>query len=70
MNRKELADKIRTEAVELEVLIKKLQARSEHLKWLANAVDSVGTRDDKGERPFPKNKFWKLVDKVYADKKK
>jgi hypothetical protein len=69
MNRKDIADKIRIEAVELEVLIKKLQTRCEHMKWLANALDSAGTQpDDKGERPFPKSKFWKLIDKVYGDK--
>jgi hypothetical protein len=69
MNSNEIANRIRTEAGELEVLIKKLKIRSEHLKWLANELDSGGTQaDDKSERPFPKNKFWKLVDKVYADK--
>jgi hypothetical protein len=69
MNRKEIANKIRTEADELEILIKKIQTRRDHLKSLANELDPVGTQpDDKGERPFPKNKFWKLVDKVYADK--
>ncbi|MGD1088767.1 MAG: hypothetical protein ABR955_08600 [Verrucomicrobiota bacterium] len=69
MNRKEIANKIRLEADELAALIKKLQFRCEHLKWLANALDSDGAQlDDKGERPFPKNKFWKLIDKVYADK--
>jgi hypothetical protein len=40
------------------------------MKWLANAMDSAGAQpNDKGERPFPKNKFWKLIDKVYADKR-
>jgi hypothetical protein len=69
MNSHEIANRIRTEADELEVLIKKLKIRCEHLKWLANELDSGGAQgDDKGERPFPKNKFWKLIDKVYADK--
>jgi hypothetical protein len=68
MNRREIADSIRTEAAELEALIKKLQARCEHMKWLANALDSVQLVE-KGERPFPKSKFWDLIDKVFGNKK-
>jgi hypothetical protein len=38
------------------------------MKWLANALDSVQP-DAKGERPFPKSKFWESVDKVFGNKK-
>jgi hypothetical protein len=71
MNRKEIVERVRIEAKELEALVKKLQYRSEHLNWLADALESDGKPP-----PAPTDKlgagskFRKLIDKVYGEKPK
>jgi hypothetical protein len=70
MNRKEIAQRVRTEANELEALVKKLQFRCEHLKWLAASLESDGKlAAAKSQEPVPESKFRKLIDKVYGETK-
>jgi len=69
MNRKEIAERVRIEADELGVLIKKLQFRHEHLKWLAESLESDGKPPAaQNQKPVPESKFRKLIDKVYGEK--
>ena len=69
MNRKEIAERVRIEANELEALIKKLKYRWEHLKWLADTLESDGKAPDaQNQKPVPESKFRKLIDKVYGEK--
>jgi hypothetical protein len=67
MNRKELAYTIRTDAKEIEAVIKKLQYRCDHLKWLADQLEAVGKRPE--EKEGPPSKFRKMVDKIYGEKR-
>jgi len=67
MNRKELAFTIRTEAKEIEAIIKKLQYRCDHLKWLADQLEAAGKQPDQKE--LPPSKFRKMVDKIYGEKR-
>jgi hypothetical protein len=68
MNRKEIAQRVRIEANELEALVKKLQFRSEHLRWLADALESDGKPPAApNQKPAPEGKFRKLINKVYGE---
>jgi hypothetical protein len=68
MNKKEIAERVRIEADELAALVKKLQFRSEHLKWLADALESDGKPPDaQNQKPVPDSKFRKLINKVYGE---
>jgi hypothetical protein len=68
MNKKEIAERVRIEANELGTLVKKLQFRSEHLRWLADALESDGKPPAaQNEKPVPESKFRKLIDKVYGE---
>jgi hypothetical protein len=68
MNRKEIAQRVRIEANELEALVKKLQYRSEHLKWLADALESEGRPPPtRNQEPVPEGKLRKLINKVYGE---
>ena len=68
MNRKEIAQKVRTEVVELEALVKKLQFRCEHLKWLADTLESDGKLPAAQiQKPVSESKFRKLINKVYGE---
>lgn len=68
MNRKELAQTIRTEAKEIEALIKKLQYRCDHMKWLADQLEAFGKKPEDGKE-VPPSKFRKMVDKIYGEKR-
>jgi hypothetical protein len=71
MNAKEIAKNVRTEATELEALVKKLQFRCEHLKWLAEVLETGANPKAKPQGPtppVPESKFRKLIDKVYGEK--
>jgi hypothetical protein len=69
MNKKEIVERVRIEANELEALVKKLQYRSEHLRWLADALESDGRPPSaKNQEPVPESKLRKLIDKVYGEK--
>jgi hypothetical protein len=68
MTRKEIAQRVRIEANELETLVKKLQYRSEHLRWLADALESDGKPPaDPNQKPAPEGKLRKLINKVYGE---
>jgi hypothetical protein len=68
MNKKEIAQRVRIEANELEALIKKLQFRHEHLNWLAEALESEGKPPAApNHKPAPDGKFRKLLNKVYGE---
>ena len=68
MNRKEIAERVRVEANELEALVKKLQYRSEHLRWLADALESDGKPPSaQNQKPLSEGKFMKLINKVYGE---
>jgi hypothetical protein len=68
MNRKEIAQRVRIEADELEALIKKLKFRCEHLKWLAVALEGGEARPDaQNQKPVPESKFRKLIEKVFGE---
>jgi len=69
MNRKEIAERIRIEAGELDSFVKKLQYRAEHLKWLADTLESEGKPPAaQNQKPVRESKFRKLIDKVYGEK--
>jgi hypothetical protein len=69
MNRKEIAQRVRIEANELDALVKKLKFRAEHLKWLADALESESAPPAaKNLEPVPEGKFRKLINKVYGEK--
>jgi hypothetical protein len=73
MNAKEIAQRVRIEATELEALIKKLQFRLEHLKWLAESLEIAADPKAGRQQPAPPgsgSKFRKLIDKVYGEKAK
>jgi hypothetical protein len=68
MNKKEIAQRVRIEANELQALVKKLQFRSEHLKWLADALESDGAPPAApNQKRVPDSKFRKLINKVYGE---
>lgn len=68
MNRKEIAERVRIEANELNALVKKLQFRSEHLNWLADALESDGKPPPApNQKPGAEGKFRKLINKVYGE---
>jgi hypothetical protein len=71
MNAKEIAERVRIEATELEALVKKLQFRLEHLKWLAESLEINANPKAGKQQPAPpvsESKFRKLIDKVYGEK--
>lgn len=69
MTKKEIAQRIRMEAGELEALIKKLQFRLEHLQWLAESLESEGRPADVQNKGLfsEEGKFRKLINKVYGE---
>jgi len=68
MNRKQLVTEIRTEAGELEAIVKKLQSRCGHLKGLADELESEGKPPAApNQKPAPEGKFRKLINKVYGE---
>jgi hypothetical protein len=67
MTKAELVETLRTEAREIEALMKKLQTRCNHIKSLAEQIENSGKKNQQDETP---NKFWKAVDKVFGEKKK
>jgi hypothetical protein len=70
MNAKEIAQRVRIEATELEALIKKLQFRHEHLKWLAESLEIAANPKAGKQQSMPpgsESKFRKLLDKFYGE---
>lgn len=69
MTRKEIAERVRIEANELEALVKKLQYRSEHLRWLADSLESDGKPPSVQNKGVfsEEGKFRKIINKVYGE---
>lgn len=71
MNKKEIAASLRLEVGELEVAIKKLQARVERLKtFVLNLEAEIEAAEGKAPVPVPDSKFRKVIDQVFGEKPK
>ena len=69
MNKKEIAATLRTEVGELEVLIKKLQARLERSKRLVLDLEEE-IAGPQAQIPLPDSKFRKVIDSVFGEEPK
>jgi hypothetical protein len=67
MNKQEIAAALRTEVGELEVLIKKLQARLERSKRLVLDLEAE-IAGPETQQPVPDSKFRKVIDQVFGEK--
>lgn len=71
MNKKEIAASLRSEVGELEVAIKKLQARVEKLKTFVLDLEAeIEAAEGKPTAPAPDSKFRKVIDQVFGEKPK
>ncbi len=71
MNKQEIAETLRKEVGELEVLIKKLNARCDRLKTLVLDLEAEITgQDPRNQTPVPDSKFRKMIDKVFGEEPK
>lgn len=69
MNKAEIAETLRREVGELEVSIKKLQARCERLKrFVLDLEDEIA--GPKPPSPETESKFRKVIDQVFGEKPK
>jgi len=69
MNKQEIAATLRTEVGELEVSIKKVQARCDRLKTLVLDLEAE-IAGPTVQNPVPDSKFRKAIDKVFGEKLK
>ena len=67
MNKQEIAATLRTEVGELEVLIKKLQARLERSKRLVLDLEAE-IAGPETQKPAADSKFRKVIDQVFGEK--
>jgi hypothetical protein len=67
MNKAEIAATLRKEVGELEVLIKKLQARLERSKRLVLDIEEE-VAGPQAQTPLPDSKFRKAIDSVFGEK--
>ena len=71
MNKTEIAEILRREVGELEVSIKKLQARCERLKRFVLDLESeIAGPETQKRGPVEDSKFRKVIDKVFGEKPK
>ena len=71
MNKKEIAEILRKEVGELEVSIKKLQARCERLKtFVLDLETEIAGPEAQKQRPVDDSKFRKVIDRVFGEKPK
>ncbi len=71
MNKTEIAAALRNEVGELEVSIKKLQARCESLKTFVLDLESeIAGPGAQNQQPVEDSKFRKIIDRVFAEKPK
>ena len=71
MNKQEIAETLRTEVSELNVLIKKLQARCDRFKSLVLDLEAeIAGQDPRNQKPVPDSKFRKMIDKVFGEEPK
>lgn len=69
MNKAEIAEALRKEVGELEVSIKKVQARCERLKrFVLDLEDEIA--GPQAQAPQPDSKFRKVIDKVFGEEPK
>ena len=69
MNKTEIAASLRQEVGELEVAIKKLQARCERLKTFVLDLEAeIEVAEGKPQAPAPDSKFRKVIDQVFGEK--
>lgn len=71
MNKKEIAAGLRQEVGELEVAIKKVQARCEQLKTFVLELEAeIEAAEGKIQPPARDSKFRKVIDQVFGEKPK
>ncbi len=71
MNKQEIAAALRQEVGEIEVAIKKLQARCEKLKkFVLNLEDEIEAQNGPPPAPLEDSKFRKVIDSVFGEKPK
>jgi len=71
MNKIEIAEILRKEVGELEVSIKKLQARCERLKTFVLDLEAeIAGPEAQRQRPLEDGKFRKIIDQVFGEKPK
>ena len=71
MNKTEIAEILRKEVGELEVSIKKLQARCERLKTFVLDLEAeIAGPEAQSKMPVEDSKFRKAIDKVFGEKRK
>lgn len=71
MDKTEIAEALRKEVGELEVTIKKLQARCERLKTFVLDLEAeIEAAAGKKRRPVDDGKFRKMIDQVFGEKPK
>jgi len=71
MNKTEIAASLRQEVGELEVAIKKLQARCERLKtFVLNLEAEIAGPAAQNAPPVPESQFRKVMDQVFGEKPK
>ena len=68
MNKKEIAASLRQEVGELEVAIKKLQARCERLKTFVLNLEAEIASSEAPPSPAPESQFRKVIDQVFGEK--
>lgn len=69
MNKKELVYSIRQDVKEMEDLIKKLQYKCDHLKWMADQIEAASPKPLVA-KPEKVTRFRKIVDSIYGEKKR
>ena len=71
MNKTEIAAALRKEVGELEVSIKKLQARCERLKTFVLDLEAeIEGANARNQKPDEDSKFRKVIDSVFGEKPK
>jgi hypothetical protein len=71
MNKTEIAATLRQEVGDLEVSIKKLQARCERLKTFVLDLEAeIAGPEAQKQRPVDDSKFRKVIDRVFGEKPK
>jgi len=71
MNKKEIAEILRNEVGELEVSIKKLQARCERLKTFVLDLEAeIAGPGAQNQKSILDGKFRKVIDRVFGEKPK
>ena len=71
MNKREIAETLRKEVGELEVSIKKVQARCERFKrFVLNLEDELNPSSAQPQKTIFDGKFREVIDKVFGEKPK